>query len=104
MLDNVNYILYYIKMIKSFRHKGLEELHQEGKTRRIRPDFVRKCAEILMYLEAAHRPESMNIAGYYFHGLHGNPRRWSVRVNRNFRITFAWDGENAVNVDLEDYH
>ena len=66
MTVSIVYILYYIKMIRSFRHKGLEELHQEGKTRRIRPAFIRKCVEILMYLEAAYRPEMMNIAGYYF--------------------------------------
>ncbi len=27
-----------------------------------------------------------------------------VTVARNWRITFAFDGEDAVDVDLEDYH
>jgi plasmid maintenance system killer protein len=27
-----------------------------------------------------------------------------VRVTANYRITFAWSGENAEAVDFEDYH
>lgn len=46
----------------------------------------------------------MNIAGYGFHSLQGNPKRWSVRVTANCRITFGWSGESASNVDFEDYH
>jgi proteic killer suppression protein len=55
-------------------------------------------------LEIAQQPEDMNIAGFRFHVLHGNPTRWSVRVPANFRITFGWSGEEATDTDLEDYH
>ena len=48
--------------------------------------------------------KDLNIAGFRFHGLRGNPERWSVRVTANYRITFGWSGENALDVDLEDYH
>jgi len=30
--------------------------------------------------------------------------RWSVSVSGNWRITFAFMGKDAVNVDYEDYH
>jgi proteic killer suppression protein len=91
-------------MIVGVRHKGLEEIHLTGWTRRIGADHVRKCVRILQLLEVEARPEDMNIAGFRFHGLQGNPRRWSVRVTGNCRITFGWSGENASNVDFEDYH
>lgn len=91
-------------MIESFRHKGLEELYVAGKTRRIGADHVRKCIRILQLLEVAEQPEDLNIAGLRFHGLQGSPKRWSVRVTGNYRITFGWSGENAVEVDFEDYH
>ena len=91
-------------MIGSFRHKGLEEIHLTGRTRRIGADRVRKCVRILQLLEVAGRPEDMNIAGLRFHGLEGNPKRWSVRVTGNCRITFGWSGEDALDVDFEDYH
>jgi proteic killer suppression protein len=91
-------------VVGSFRHKGLEEIRLSGKTRRIGADLIGKCIRILQLLEAASRPEDMNIAGFHFHGLHGQPKRWSVRVTANYRITFGWSGESALDVDLEDYH
>ena len=91
-------------MIGCFRHKGLEELHLTGKTRRIGADYVRKCVRMLQLLEVAAQPEAMNVAGFRFHSLHGSPQRWTVRVTGNYRITFGWSGENALDVDFEDYH
>ena len=46
----------------------------------------------------------MNIAGFRFHGLQGVPKRWSVWVTANYRITFGWSGEFAQAIDFEDYH
>ena len=46
----------------------------------------------------------MNIAGLHFHGLQGNPKRWSVRVTANYRITFGWSDKSACDIDFEDYH
>lgn len=91
-------------MVGSFRHKGLEEIYLTGKTRRIGPEYLRKCIRILQSLEVATQPEDMNVAGFRFHSLHGSPRRWSVRVTANYRVTFGWSGENAVEADWEDYH
>jgi proteic killer suppression protein len=91
-------------MIGGFRHKGLEEISLTGKTRRIDADHIRKCVRILQLLEVAAQPRDMNIAGFRFHGLQGNPKRWSVRVSGNYRITFGWAGEKALDVDFEDYH
>jgi toxin HigB-1 len=91
-------------MIGGFRHKGLEEIYLTGKTRRIGADHVRKCVRILQLLEVAVQPTDMNIAGLRFHGLQGDPKRWSVRVTRNYRITFGWSSESAIEIDFEDYH
>jgi toxin HigB-1 len=91
-------------MIGSFRHKGLEEIQLTGKTRRINAGHLRKCVRVLQLLDVAGEPEDLNMAGFHFHGLRGNPKRWSVRVSGNYRITFGWAGENALEVDFEDYH
>jgi toxin HigB-1 len=60
-------------MIGGFKHKGLEEIHLTGTTRRIGADHIRKCVRILQLLEVTARPEDMNIAGFRFHGLRGKP-------------------------------
>jgi proteic killer suppression protein len=91
-------------MIGDFRHKGLEDLHLTGETRRIGAEYVRKCVRILQLLDVAAKPEDMNVAGFRFHVLQGKPPRWSLRVTGNYRVTFGWSGDNAVEVDLEDYH
>jgi proteic killer suppression protein len=91
-------------MIGSFRHKGLEEIYRTGKTRCISADHIRKIVRILQLLEAAGKPADMNIVGFRFHALQGGPKRWSVRVTGNHRVTFGWSGENAAYVDFEDYH
>ncbi len=91
-------------MVGSFRNKGLEEIYRTGSTRRIGVNYLGKCVRILQGLAVATRPDEMDIAGYRFHALRGNPQRWSLRVTGNYRITFGWSGESAVDVDLEDYH
>ena len=58
---------------------------------------------MLRALDAATRPEQLNLPGYHFHALLG-VHRWSIRATGNRRITFGWDGTDAVDVDLEDYH
>jgi proteic killer suppression protein len=91
-------------VVASFRNKGLEEIYLTGKTRRMGAEYVRKCVRILQSLEVAAQPEEMNVAGFRFHRLQGSPRRWPVRVTGNYRITFGWSGEDAHEVDFEDYH
>ena len=91
-------------MVDGFKNKGLEEIYLTGKTRRIGSAYVRKCLRILQAFDVATLPEEMNVVGYRFHSLRVNPQRWSVRVTGNYRITFGWSGENALDVDFEDYH
>jgi len=91
-------------MIGTFRHKGLEEIYLTGTTRRIGSDHIRKCIRVLQLMEVAGQPEALNIAGFHFHNLQGKPKRWSLRVTGNYRITFGWSGETALDVDFEDYH
>ena len=56
-------------------------------------------------LDAASRAGDMNVPGWRLHRLRGDQKeRWAVAVSGNLRLTFAFDGEDAVGVDLEDYH
>lgn len=56
-------------------------------------------------LEAAEHPEDMNLPGYRWHPLKGAQKgRFACDVSGNWRLTFGFDGKDAVDVDLEDYH
>jgi proteic killer suppression protein len=46
----------------------------------------------------------MNVVTFGFHALTGDHAgRFATTVSRNWRLTFAFEGEDAVDVDLEDY-
>jgi proteic killer suppression protein len=92
-------------MIRSFRHKGLKQFAQTGNPSKLSVLNPDRVARILTRLDAARAPNEMDLAGLRFHALTGADKgRYSVRVTGNYRITFAWDGMDAVQVDLEDYH
>jgi proteic killer suppression protein len=47
----------------------------------------------------------MDRPGWNFHPLAGGLRNhWAVGVSANWRVTFAFEGEDAVLVDYLDYH
>ena len=56
-------------------------------------------------LDAAIMPGDMNLPGYRFHRLKGDRAdTYSVAVTGNLRLTFRFEGEDAMDVNLEDYH
>jgi len=92
-------------MIRDFRHKGLGRFFERDDWRGIPPRYGERIARILDRLDAAMRPDDMNLPGFRFHRLKGDrTRTYSVTVSGNLRITFEFDGEDAIRVDLEDYH
>ena len=92
-------------MIRSFRHKGLEQFFITGSKRGILPDHADKIARILDRLDASITPADMNLPGYRLHELKGQEAgTWSVTVNANWRVTFQFEGQDAVVVDYRDYH
>ena len=92
-------------MIKSFRHKGLEQFFITGSKRGILPEHAPKIARILDRLDASVSPYDMNLPGYRLHELKGQDAgKWSVTVNGNWRIIFEFEEQNANLVDYQDYH
>ena len=92
-------------MIRSFKHKGLEQFFITGSKKGIQPDHAGKIARILDRLDACISPADMNLPGYRLHELKGNDAgTWSVTVNANWRIIFQFIGQDVFVVDYRDYH
>jgi len=92
-------------MIKSFKHRGLKHLYERDDKRGIRPDLVATVVEILTVLDGATTPQALNLPGYRLHSLKGDLKgAWSVTVRANWRIMFRFDGTDAFDVELIDYH
>jgi toxin HigB-1 len=91
-------------MIRSFRSRALSNLWNKGDASKVRPNLVIRVRFRLDALNSSRRPEDMNLPGFDFHRLRGKPVRFTVHVNGPWCVTFGWEGEDAVAVDLEQYH
>jgi len=92
-------------MIRGFKHRGLKRLYERGDRSGIRPDLVETVERILMVLDNATTPQALNIPRYRLHQLKGDLKGfWSVTVRANWRIIFRFEGTDAFDVELIDYH
>lgn len=92
-------------MIASFRSKALERYFLKGDESGLTAQHVRRIRIILTALNTASDPSGMNLPGLQLHPLKGQRKgQWAVSVSGNWRVVFRFDGQNACDVDLEDYH
>ncbi len=92
-------------LIRSLKHRGLKRLFELGERRGIRPDLVGAVEEVLTVLDAAESPQALDLPGYRLHPLKGRLKGfWAVTVRANWRIVFRFEGNDAFDVELVDYH
>ena len=105
MLDTCKANPYSLPVIRSFRHKGLSELWEKGRTARIDKRLHDRIFRRLDALEAAGEVDDLDLPGFDFHGLRGFiPVRYTIHVNGPWCITFEFVDGEALKVDLEQYH
>ena len=66
------------------------------------PALKARCLTRLDALDAATRPQDMNVPGFDFHPLKGKPKRYSVHVSGNWCLTFEWRDGGPARVNLGD--
>ncbi|PWK52900.1 type II toxin-antitoxin system RelE/ParE family toxin [Pleionea mediterranea] len=92
-------------MIKSFKHKGLQQFFEKGTKKGIQAKHANKLRMQLTALDTAHAIEDLEIPGYRLHQLKGARKNlWSITVSGNWRITFEFEAGNVYIVNYEDYH
>ena len=92
-------------MISTFKHKGLELFFTNGSYKGVPAQHGSRIERMLDRLDSAREAKDMDLPGYKFHALKGDRKGdFSVSVSGNWRITFEFDGQAAVNVNLEDDH
>ena len=92
-------------MIKSFKHKGLEDFFYTGSLKGIQAIHKQRIREILTLLNIVKDLSILNV--YRLHQLKGELKGlWSVTVQANWRITFEYDKKTSdvYIVNYEDYH
>ena len=92
-------------MIRSFRHKGLRRLFEDGEARGVLAEHVEKLRRILARLHASNIVADMDLPGYRFHALKGELKGFhAVTVQANWRVIFRFAKGEAHDVDYVDYH
>jgi toxin HigB-1 len=92
-------------VIRSFRHKGVQRFFETGSRAGIQASHAARLRLQLTRLDNARGPQDMNAPGWKLHPLKGVlSGHWAVHVNANWRLTFTFEGQDAVLVDYRDYH
>lgn len=92
-------------MIKSFKHKGLEDFFYTGIKKGIRPEHAKRLEKILDRLNSANEVKDMNYPGSGLHQLTGNKQgQYAVKVSGNWRLYFEFVKGDVYVVDYDDYH
>jgi proteic killer suppression protein len=90
-------------MIVSFRDAWLRAFFVEDvRSRHIPPDLEERLSRPLQMLDDAASDQDLQVPpGNHFEKLWGNLAGfWSIRVNRQWRLIFRWDGIRGESTDV----
>ncbi|MCX6870975.1 MAG: type II toxin-antitoxin system RelE/ParE family toxin [Verrucomicrobia bacterium] len=92
-------------MITSFKDDETRRLHETGSSRRFSA-IARVALRKLIQLDAAGELSDLRVPpGNRLEALQGNlAGRYSIRINDQWRLCFRWDGSDASEVEICDYH
>ncbi|MDI9349287.1 MAG: type II toxin-antitoxin system RelE/ParE family toxin [Candidatus Symbiobacter sp.] len=93
-------------MIKSFESKNAWLLFNDRPAPKLPPDLQKIARRKLAMVAAAKRIEDLRLPpGNRLEALRGDRvGQWSIRLNDQWRLCFAWHDGDAYEVDIVDYH
>jgi proteic killer suppression protein len=93
-------------MIQSFRDRRTESIFRRESVKGVHKDVQRATLRKLLIIDAAEALEDLRVPpGNRLEKLFGNRKgQYSIRVNDQWRICFAWSAGDAHQVELTDYH
>jgi proteic killer suppression protein len=96
--------------IRSFRNKATEDINYGRRSKpalRLLPQGLHERTQIkLARLGAVTSLQDLKeLRGNRFEALKGDRKgQYSIRINDRYRICFRWEREDAVDVEVVDYH
>jgi toxin HigB-1 len=93
-------------MIRSFRSREADALFHREPVRKLPADLHRATLRKLLMLNRAQTLQDLRVPpGNQLEALRGNRSgQHSIRINDQWRICFRWDGADAHDVEIVDYH
>ena len=93
-------------MIKKFADKRTRELCLTGKGKRFPPDVANRAARKLEYVDLATSLDDLKVPpGNLLHRLEGDREgQYAIAINDQWRICFRFEGGDAYDFEVCDYH
>ena len=93
-------------MIKSFAEKETEKLFRGRKSKAVPEQLRERALSKLLVLNAAADVEDVRVPpGNRLEKLRGDREgQWSIRINQQYRVCFSFEGGDAYDVEVVDYH
>ncbi len=93
-------------MIKSFADKYSHELYIKGKSKKFPPEIISRAILKMEYINLATSINDLKVPpSNRLHELSGERKgQYSISVNAQWRICFRYQGGDAFDVELTDYH
>jgi toxin HigB-1 len=92
-------------MIRSFKHKGLEQFFRQGSKKGIQPKHATKLRIQLAVLDNAKDVSDTAVPSWRLHALSGNLKGcFAITVDENWRLTFRFEKGDVELLDYQDYH
>lgn len=93
-------------MILGFADKETEKIWNGTRSSKLPGDIQQRAFQKLRFLHAASILESLRFPpSNRLHPLKGDREgQWVIRINDQWRLCFRWEGGNAHDVKITDYH
>jgi proteic killer suppression protein len=93
-------------MIRTFRDKEAEKIFRRERSRKLPEDLLRPALRKLRMLNRAVSLDDLRVPpANRLEKLKGDRTdQYSIRINDQWRVCFRWQGTDAFDVEIVDYH
>lgn len=93
-------------MIKTFADKHTEQVYLTGRSKKLPADILARAVRRLEFIDLATTLDDLKVPpSNRLHPLKGHRAgQYSISINDQWRICFCWEGKDAFDVEITDYH
>lgn len=93
-------------MIKNFKNAETQKIYQRQRSRKLPSDIQQVALRKLRMINNSFSINDLRVPpANRLEKLSGNRAgQWSIRINDQWRICFRWEGSDAIDVEITDYH
>jgi len=93
-------------VIKNFKDDETQKIYQRQCLRKLPPDIQQVALRKLRMINNSISINDLRVPpANRLEKLSGNRAgQWSIRINDQWRVCFRWEGSDALDVEITDYH